>query len=108
MGEICICVLIRAVSKYWIFNYTRPFLGKRNDLSLGTYPEVSLDDARTIRDEYKKLIKQGIDPAMERIETKSQKQKEAENTFRIVAEAWLYKRELEQKQDEETIHHFKA
>jgi hypothetical protein len=31
---------------------------------------------------------------MERIETKSQKQKEAENTFRIVAEAWLYKREL--------------
>jgi hypothetical protein len=40
-------------SKYWIFNYTRPFLGKRNDLSLGTYPEVSLDDARTIRDEYK-------------------------------------------------------
>jgi len=34
-------------SKYWIFNYTRPFLGKRNDLSLGTYPEVSLDDART-------------------------------------------------------------
>ncbi len=94
-------------SKYWIFNYTRPFLGKRNDLSLGTYPEVSLDDARTIRDEYKKLIKQGIDPAMERIETKSQKQKEAENTFRIVAEAWLYKRELEQKQDDETIRRLK-
>ena len=94
-------------SKYWIFNYTRPFLGKRNDLSLGTYPEVSLDDARTVRDEYKKLIKQGIDPAMERIETKSQKQKEAENTFIIVAEAWLHKRELEQKQDDETIRRLK-
>ncbi len=95
-------------SKYWIFNYTRPFLDKRkNDLSLGYYPEVSLDDARTIRDEYKKLIKQGIDPAMERIETKLQKQKEAENTFRIVAEASLYKRELEQKQDEETIRRLK-
>ncbi|EXR25704.1 phage integrase family protein [Acinetobacter sp. 1281984] len=90
-------------SKYWIFNYTRPFLGKRNDLSLGTYPEVSLEDARTIRDQYKKLIKQGIDPAMERIETKSQKQKEAENSFRVIAELWLHKRELEQKQDEETI-----
>lgn len=93
--------------KYWIFNYTRPFLGKRNDLSLGTYPEISLDDARTIRDQYKKLIKQGIDPAMERIEAKSQKQKEAENTFRIVCEAWLHKRELEQKQDEETIRRLK-
>lgn len=83
------------------------FLGKRNDLSLGTYPEVSLDDARTIRDEYKKLIKQGIDPAMERIETKSQKQKEAENTFRVVCEEWLHKRELELKQDEETIRRLK-
>ena len=34
-------------------------------------------------------------------------QKEAENTFRVVAEAWLYKRELEQKQDEETIRRLK-
>lgn len=33
---------------------------------------------------------------MERIETKSQKQKEAENTFRVIAELWLHKRELEQ------------
>jgi hypothetical protein len=50
---------------------TRPFLGKRNDLSLGTYPEVSLDDARTIRDEYKNsssraLIQQwsGLKPSL--------------------------------------------
>lgn len=62
-----------------------------------------MDDARSIHDEYKKLIKQGIDPAMERIKTKSQRQKEAENTFRVVTKAWLYKRELEQKKDEQTI-----
>ena len=43
--------------KYWIFNYTNPDLAKCNDLSLGTYPEVSLEEARTVRDEYKKLIK---------------------------------------------------
>jgi hypothetical protein len=80
MVEICICVLTKAVASTGS-SITRPFLGKRNDLSLGTYPEVSLDDARTIRDEYKKLIKQGIDPAMERIETKSQKQKEQKIPF---------------------------
>lgn len=90
-------------SKYWIFNYTRPYVGKRNDLSLGTYPEVTLEEARTIRDEYKKLIKQGIDPATMRIETKSQKQKEIENTFSIVSKEWLKRRALEGKQDEETI-----
>lgn len=33
--------------------------------------------------------------------------KKQKNTFRIVAEAWLYKRELEQKQDEETIRRLK-
>ena len=60
-------------SKYWIFNYTRPYIAKRNDLSLGTYPEVALEEARTVRDDYKKLIKQGIDPATVRLETKNQK-----------------------------------
>lgn len=90
-------------SKYWIFNYTRPYLAKRNDLSLGTYPEVTLEEARTVRDEYKKLIKQGIDPATVRLETKSQKQKEAEHTFRVVSAEWLKKRELEGKQDEEAL-----
>lgn len=78
-------------SKYWIFNYTRPYIGKRNDLSLGTYPEVTLENARRIRGEYKKLIKQGLDPAMVRLETKSQKQKELENTFRVVSADWLKK-----------------
>jgi len=79
-------------SKYWIFNYTRPYIGKRNDLSLGTYPEVTLEEARNIRDEYKKLIKQGIDPATVRLETKNQKLKEAEHTFRVVSAEWLKKR----------------
>ncbi len=75
-------------SKYWIFNYTRPYIRKRNDLSLGTYPEVTLEEARNIRDEYKKLIKQGIDPATVRLETKNQKLKEAEHTFCVVSTEW--------------------
>jgi len=90
-------------SKYWIFNYTRPYIAKRNDLSLGTYPEVTLEEARAVRDDYKRLIKQGIDPAVVRLETKNQKQKEAEHTFRIVSADWLKKRELEGKQDDETV-----
>jgi len=90
-------------SKYWIFNYTRPYIGKRNDLSLGTYPEVTLEEARLVRDEYKKLIKQGIDPASVRLETKNQKQKEAEHTFRLVCDEWLNNRKLEGKNDEEII-----
>ncbi|WP_171255314.1 Arm DNA-binding domain-containing protein [Acinetobacter sp. SFA] len=37
-------------SRYWIFNYSRPYTDKRNEVSLGTYPEVSLEDARRRRD----------------------------------------------------------
>ena len=48
-------------SKYWIFNYTRPSTGK-NDLSLGTYPEITLEQAREIRDEYKKQKRITIKP----------------------------------------------
>ena len=58
-------------SKYWRFNYTRPYVGKCNDLSLGTYPKVTLEEARTVRDDYKKLFKQGINPATVRLETKN-------------------------------------
>lgn len=90
-------------SKYWIFNYTRPFTGKKNDLSLGTYPEITLEQAREIRDEYKKQIKLGNDPAATRLSNKYQKQKEADHTFRVLSAEWLKKRELENKQDEETI-----
>lgn len=89
--------------KSWLLNYVRPFTGKRNEISLGSYPAVTLEKARILRDEYKKQIQQGIDPATERLEIKTQKQKEVEYTFKVVSEMWLKKRELEQKQDSETV-----
>lgn len=90
-------------SKYWIFNYTRPFTGKRNDLSLGTYPEVSLEDARRLRDEYKVSIKKGIDPASQRLQHKHQRKHELDHTFSVICGKWLEKRKVEGKQDSETI-----
>jgi hypothetical protein len=44
--------------KWWRLAYR--FNGKRKLLSLGTYPAVSLADARDRRDEAKKLIARGI------------------------------------------------
>lgn len=41
--------------RYWIG-------GKGNMLSLGVYPAVNLEEARSRRDETRKLIAQGIDP----------------------------------------------
>ena len=45
--------------RYWIDS-------RENRLSLGTYPEVSLSDARKRRDEARKLIAAGTDPSEDR------------------------------------------
>lgn len=68
-------------SKYWRFKYR--FNGKENMLSLGTYPDINLDDARCRRDVARELLRQGIDPSVVRKEEKARKKSdllEAERT----------------------------
>ena len=70
--------------KWWRFDYR--FQSKRKTLSMGVYPAVSLKDARDRRDEAKKQLANGIDPAMVR---KSQKHQQSQpNTFEAVAREW--------------------
>ena len=88
-------------SKYWMFDYARPITKKRNTISFGVYPMVSLDEARQKRDEAKKQVAAGIDPAVQREQKKLGDATAAENTFRKVGDAWLAMRELEQKNDHE-------
>ncbi|MHA0730990.1 Arm DNA-binding domain-containing protein, partial [Escherichia coli] len=47
-------------SRYWRLRYR--ILGKEKTLALGVYPEVSLSEARTKREEARKLISEGVDP----------------------------------------------
>lgn len=56
--------------KWWRMDYT--FGGKRKTLSLGTYPTVTLVDAREEALRLKRMIHQGIDPLEERKEEKQQ------------------------------------
>ncbi len=49
-------------ARWWRFDYRRPGTGKRNTLSLGTFPDVSLKQARERRDAARKLVADGIDP----------------------------------------------
>ena len=70
--------------KWWRFDYR--FQSKRKTLSMGVYPAISLKDARDRRDEAKKQLANGIDPAMVR---KSQKHQQSQpNTFEAVAREW--------------------
>ncbi len=47
--------------KCWRMKYR--FTGKEKLLSLGTYPEVTLKDARSRREEARKQLAQGVDPS---------------------------------------------
>ena len=49
-------------SKYWRMKYRRPSDKKEDRLAFGVWPTVTLAEARTRRDEAKKLLAQGIDP----------------------------------------------
>lgn len=76
--------------KWWRLKYH--FKGKEKSISLGVYPEVSLKDARLLRDEARKLLSSGTDPSAQRKEEKSAllaEQKEEENTFEAIAKEWF-------------------
>ncbi|MGD9971248.1 MAG: tyrosine-type recombinase/integrase [Sulfuricurvum sp.] len=61
--------------KLWRLKYL--FEGKEKLISLGTYPETTLAEARAKRDEYKREIAKGIDPSAERKESKAKNEEKA-------------------------------
>jgi integrase len=73
--------------KLWRLKYRID--GKEKSLSLGTYPDVSLADAREARDKARKLIAVGDDPSELRKATKASKQDRAANSFEVIARIWL-------------------
>jgi integrase len=77
-------------SKLWRLAYR--FAGRQKTLALGVYPIVSLEEARTRRDEAKKLLARSVDPSVQR---KADKQAGKDASFRAVAEELIGKLERE-------------
>lgn len=67
------------------------FNNKENIIALGTYPSLSLKDAREIRDNYKSMIAKGINPVEEKkskLEKIKFEEKKKENTFYKISQEW--------------------
>lgn len=80
-------------SKLWRFRYYKPFTRKRAMISLGSYPAVSLSEARHLREGARLLLSKDIDP-QEHKKTEQLRQKSAsENTFQKVAANWFKTKE---------------
>jgi integrase len=76
-------------SKLWRFKYR--FLDKQKTLHLGPWPGVGLAEARTRRDDARKKVADGVDPALEKKRTRIAAKYAAANTFEAVAKEWLQK-----------------
>ncbi len=74
-------------SKLWRFKYR--FSGKEKRLALGAYPEVSLANARELRDNARKQLQDGKDPAHTRKMGKIAAKVNAGNSFQSVAEEFI-------------------
>lgn len=73
-------------SKSWRFRYR--YAGKPKMISFGVYPTITLADARSRRDEARKLVAEGKNPSEVRKEQKRALQTESENAFEKIAREW--------------------
>lgn len=78
-----LCLLVQPNgSRWWRLRYR--FQGKERMLSLGTFPAVSLKDARDKRNELRRQVAAGMDPGLQR---RARQQADA-NGFEAVAREW--------------------
>lgn len=78
-------VVLPKGTRFFRFDYT--YAKKRNSISFGTYPEVSLAEARQKLNEARKLIANGYDPSAVKQNQISQEL----NTFEKIAREWIEK-----------------
>jgi integrase len=82
-------------SKLWRWSYR--FDGKQKTLAFGAYPTVTLADARARREEAKKQLAKGTDPAIQLRLDRINRRETAATTFNAIADDLLAKVEREGK-----------
>lgn len=72
--------------KLWRFQYR--YSGKQKLLAFGSYPDVSLEDARKKREEAQKLLADGLDPSQFKKEQKISQVRQESSNLEAVAREW--------------------
>lgn len=69
-----------------VFQFDFTYENKRKTMSFGTYPDISLAEARSLREKAKELLKQNINPILEKKPSISTYEI---NSFKNISEKWL-------------------
>jgi len=75
--------------KSWRLDYK--YVGKRKTLTFGTYPALSIAEARRRRDEAKRKLAEGLDPSLAKRREKLAAMSAAGNTFEVIADEFIAK-----------------
>lgn len=76
-------------ARWWRFKYRHS--GKEKLLSLGTYPDTGLKDAREKCATARKLMANGVDPGEQRKAEKAAGVERGANSFEVIAREWVTK-----------------
>lgn len=87
-------------TKSWHFRYS--WAGKRERMTFGGYPALSLKEARDLRDEARALLAKDVNPHSERKRRRRAIVLAGEHTFMAVYEKWLDHRKLSLEEGRQT------
>ena len=73
--------------KVWRYRYR--YAGKENILTIGRFPDITVEDARQKRNEARKQLAQGIDPNLARKQEKIRETNENRSTFEAIFHEWV-------------------
>lgn len=88
-GDGLFLIVKTSGKKLWRFRYQRPATKQRTMMGLGSFPALSLADARGLRTDYLALLANEIDPQIQAEVAKEQQQIALDSIFSTVAANWF-------------------
>jgi integrase len=93
-GNGLFLIISKTGDKNWRYDYSRPYTKKRNSLSFGSYPTITLADARIKREDARTLLAQNIDPHSEKIRVENEILSANKNIFSKLSKEWMSKQDF--------------
>lgn len=88
-GDGLFMVIKTSGKKLWRFRYQRPVTKQRTMIGLGSFPALSLANARSLRADYLAMLANGIDPQVQAEVAEEQYQIALDSVFSKVAADWF-------------------
>jgi integrase len=89
-GSKGLTLVVTAASRRFLYRYARPGTGKPNEMSIGVWGDVTLQEAIDRAAKLRKLVKDGIDPVAQKRQQKLQARTDSVNgtTLRDILDAY--------------------